>query len=170
MAVTNRRALRANPQTNTSMPSPETVAKACNLLEQFMYIAQHCPSRNPRAKTYAEVGLLVFKMSTSRRSNISKAISPQQFCDRALKLDDNDSSVFCKCGRLFRYLKRHKESHDLLKKAVSIWPSSAAHHHLGPNYAAMANNENSKALKCLLTTENTLHKPQDLSSELRNNL
>ncbi|KAK7098512.1 uncharacterized protein [Littorina saxatilis] len=147
LALTLRRRLRAQPYTITPTPSPETINEMVTVLQIFLEVARNASCQNLQAKTYAEIAMLLNMVwkSTARDEFWKFAgISLEKACEKALELDDNDNSVLCKCGRIFRYIRRADESCKLLEKALSIRPTSTGHHHLALTYKFLATDEKYK--------------------------
>lgn len=141
LALTRRRALRADPQLQSLTQRSDINSEEKDLLKLLLNIAQNATRNNLKAKAYAELGTLL-NMVRRRRSGkeFSKmaGMSPEDACRKALELDDNDNSVLCKCGRIFRYVTKPDESCSLLEKALSVRPSSTGFHHLGLTYKFLA--------------------------------
>ena len=141
LSLTKRRQLRMHPDTFTPMPPKETADEQRGLLQQLKEIAEHCSSSKLKAKTFAEIALLldmVFRTPLSSEFCFRAQMTREKACEKALQLDDNDNSVLCKTGRIFRHFRKTERSRDLLEKAVRIRPSSTAYHHLGITYKALA--------------------------------
>ena len=145
LALIRRRKLRALPQSSSpAMPGTVMVDEQRSILQLFQEIIRNCTSNNLKAKAYAEMAILLHTVWHSPRRDdfLSEAgMDTRGACERALQLDSNDNSVLCKCGRIFRYLRETDKSCKLLKKALSIRPSSTAYHHLGLTYKSLATRE-----------------------------
>ena len=151
LALTRRRKLRAQPEALPPLPQTDTMNEQRSLLQLFQEIAHNCASKNLKAKTYAEMAILLHMAWNTpvKEEFISKAgMDPKEACETALQLDGDDNSVLCKCGRIFRYLGETERSRELLEKALSIRPSSTGYHHLGLTYKFLATREVHKPVDC----------------------
>ncbi|MCK5790464.1 MAG: hypothetical protein KAH34_06450, partial [Ketobacter sp.] len=98
-------------------------------------------SANLKANAHAEMALLVHSPLDKEAKNklcLQANTGPMASCKAALKLDDNDSSVLWKTGKIYRNYRDKFKARKLLEKAVDLQPSSAAYHQLGLTYKAMA--------------------------------
>ena len=142
LAFTLRRELR--PKVNPGSAQHE---EYMGVLQMFMEIITNCSSDILKAKTYAEVALLLYMPhSQILKETLEKeaGFDVLQACENALELDEKDNSVLWKCGKLYRYLRKTETSCDLLKTAVLARPTSKAYHHLGLTYKALATQEKHK--------------------------
>ena len=152
------------------MPPKETAEEQRDLLQQLKEIAEHCSSPNLKAKAFAEIALLldmVFRTPLREEFQFRAQMTTEMACQKALQLDNNDNSVLSKTGRIFRHLRKIERSRDLLEKAVSIRPSSTAHHHLGITYKGLATNEKYRqpaSLQARVTTWVCRELPQPVSA------
>ena len=138
LAFTLRRELRP-----TIKPGSAYYEEYLSVLHMFTEIVDNCNSDGLKAKTYAEIALLLYN-ANSERLREEAGFTALQACEKALALDKNDNSVLWKCGKLYRYLRRRQESCELLKRAVSARPTTKAFHHLGLTYTSMAIQEKQK--------------------------
>lgn len=144
LALTRRRSTRAHPR---SLLHSQDTSERLNLLSLYLEIAQNCLSKNLKAKVFPEVALLLNTgRSTPAKEELHTAagMTPTEACEEALRLENNDNSVLCKCGRIFRYARETERSRELLEKAVSIRPSTTGYHHLALTYKALATAEKNK--------------------------
>ena len=151
LALTRRRKLRTQPEALPPLPQTDTVNEQRSLLQLFQEIAHNCASKNLKAKTYAEMAILLHMVWNTpvKEEFISKAgMDQKEACETALQLDGDDNSVLCKCGQIFRYLRETERSRELLEKALSIRPSSTGYHHLGLTYKFLATREVHKPVDC----------------------
>ncbi|XP_076469831.1 uncharacterized protein LOC143300165 isoform X1 [Babylonia areolata] len=105
---------------------------------------------NLKANAYAEMALLFhLAWDKTKKYQLCSQVEtgPLPCCKKAQELDDNDASVLWKLGKLYRNYRDLFRSKKLLEKAVSLQPSSAAFHHLGLTYKAMATNQQYGKLK-----------------------
>ena len=147
LALTRRRLLRAQPQTLSTTLAADTEKEQRDLLMLFLEIASKCTSANLKAKTYAEIATLlnlVWKTQLRREFVQKVGMNREEACERALQLDDNDNSVLCKCGVIFRYVRQTDRAREVLEKALSVRRSSRIYHHLGLTYQNLATDEKYK--------------------------
>ena len=107
-------------------------------------------SANLKANAYAEIGLLLDSMWDKKRKTslgFQAETGPMASCKRALELDNSDASVLWKVGKIYRHNKDLFGSKKHLERSVQLQPSSAAYHHLGLTYKAMATNAKYGKLK-----------------------
>ncbi|KAK7498896.1 hypothetical protein BaRGS_00009988 [Batillaria attramentaria] len=99
-------------------------------------------SKSLRAKACAEIAVLVdySEVDQQLQAHLVKEVKMDatEACERALELDADDNAVLCKTGQIFQFAGKLERSAKLLKKALSIRPSSTAYHHLGRVYKALA--------------------------------
>ena len=144
LALTRRRSMRAHPR---SLLHSQDTSERLNLLSLCLEISKNCLSKNLKAKVFSEVALLLDTgRSTPAREDLQTAtdMTRTEACEEALRLDKNDNSVLCKCGKIFRYARETERSRKLLEKAVSIRPSATGYHQLALTYKALATAEKNK--------------------------
>lgn len=143
LAVVYRQALGLQFAPYTSQREDAVAHKdAMKLLKEVLDSAgPQAASENLKANAHAEMALLLrSELDKTRRNKLGfeARTGPLASCKEALKLDNNDSSVLWKTGKLFRNYGDLFRSRTLLEKAVARQKSSPAYHHLGLTYKAMA--------------------------------
>jgi hypothetical protein len=126
LACTLRVQLRENPQSLYVTPVKNFSEVEHKILDLLKEVIKDTASKNLKAKAYAEIALLLnsTKRMSSKEFKRRAGMTCEQACEMALREDNNDDSVLTTCGKLMRYLRKLKISRELLKKAVSILPSS----------------------------------------------
>ena len=102
---------------------------------------QEAASASLKANAHVEMALLLHsELDKTTRNKLCSDVQtgPLASCKKALALDDNNPSVLWKAGKLYRNYGDLFKSKKLLEKAVALQKSSAAYHHLGLTYKAMA--------------------------------
>ncbi|KAK7492540.1 hypothetical protein BaRGS_00016206 [Batillaria attramentaria] len=137
-ALALHRAVRPNQRMSPAIARKTPTQTAQQAIDFFLEVKKY-GSDKLRARAAVELGLMLTK-STGKDYHLqgtiksycrSLSVTADKCFEEARRLDPNDASILTKYGQFFFRTRRRDKAQEMLEKAVSIRPTTTAHHILG---------------------------------------